>query len=81
MLGIPNLHNGMILSTLRISSHDFVFGFPKRPHVNKYVFLTYKPMIIPLISQRGTTILNKVTLFNLCRFVHNLCGFVHFLFR
>ena len=54
MLGIMTLHNGMILSTLSISSHVFALGFPKRPHTNGDVFLTYKPMIIPLISQCGT---------------------------
>ena len=26
------LHNGMILSTLSISSHGFALGFSKRPH-------------------------------------------------
>ena len=29
------LHNGMILSTLGLSPHGFVFGlYPKRPHTN-----------------------------------------------
>ena len=28
-LGIMTLHDGMILSTLSLSSHDFVLGFPK----------------------------------------------------
>ena len=28
------LHNGMILSTLSISSRDFALGFLKRPHTN-----------------------------------------------
>ena len=28
------LHNGMILSTLSISSHGFALGFPKRPRTN-----------------------------------------------
>ena len=32
----------------------FVFGFPKNSHTNEDVFLTYKPMIIPLVSQCGT---------------------------
>ena len=54
MLGTMNLHDGMILSILIISSRDFAFGFPTRPHTNGDVFLTYKPMIIPLISQCGT---------------------------
>ena len=37
MLEITNLHNGMILSTLSISSYGFGFGFgfPKRPHTNE----------------------------------------------
>ena len=39
MLGITTLHNCMILSTLRISSHGFALGFPKRPHTNGDVFL------------------------------------------
>ena len=34
LLGITTLYNGMILSTLNISSHDFVLGFLKRPHTN-----------------------------------------------
>ena len=38
-LGITNLHNGMILSSLSISSHGFVFCFLKRPHANGDVFL------------------------------------------
>ena len=54
MLGTTTLHNGMILSTLSISSHGFAFGFPERPHTNGDVFLTYKPMIIPLISHCRT---------------------------
>ena len=48
------LHNGMIMSTLSISSRGFAFGFSKRPHTNGDVFPTYKLMIIPLISQCGT---------------------------
>ena len=32
MLGTTNLHNGMILSTLSISSHGFAFGFPETLH-------------------------------------------------
>ena len=47
------LHNGMILSTLSISSHGFTFDFPKRPRTSGNVFLTYKSMITPLISQCG----------------------------
>ena len=39
MLEITTLHNGMILSTLSISSRGFVLGFPKRPHTNGDVFL------------------------------------------
>ena len=34
LLGITTLHNGMILSTLSISSHGFALGFPKMPHTN-----------------------------------------------
>ena len=34
------LHNGMILPTLSISSHDFVLGFPK--DFMERVFLDYK---------------------------------------
>ena len=41
LLGITDLHGGMILSTLRISSHSFALGFPKRPHTNGDVFPTY----------------------------------------
>ena len=33
-LGITILHNGMILSTLSISSRDFASGFPKMPHAS-----------------------------------------------
>ena len=54
MLVITTLHNGMILSTLSISSRGFTFGFPKRLHTNGDVFLIYKLVIILLISQRGT---------------------------
>ena len=53
VLGTTTLHNGMILSTLSINSHGFAFGFPKGPHTYRDVFLTYKLMIIPLISQCG----------------------------
>ena len=42
-----DLYNGMILSTLSINSRGFAFGFPKRPHTNGDVFLTYKPIAIP----------------------------------
>ena len=45
MLGITNLHNGMILSTLSISSHWFALGFSKRSHTNEDVFL-YIPTIL-----------------------------------
>ena len=41
------LSNGMILSTLSISSHGFALGFPKGLMPMELVFLTYKPMIIP----------------------------------
>ena len=34
--------------------HDFVLGFPKGSHTDRDVFLTYKPMIISLISHCGT---------------------------
>ena len=54
LLETTALHNGMILSTLSISSHIFTFGYPKMPHSNEDVFYTYKPMIIPLISRCGT---------------------------
>ena len=47
MLGITTLHDSMILSILSISSHGFALGYPKRPHTNEDVLLTYKPMIIP----------------------------------
>ena len=50
-----DLRNCMILSTLSISSHGFAY-------TNEDVFLTYKLMINPLISRRGTplpTILNS----------------------
>ena len=50
MLEITNFRNGMILSTLSISSRAFAFGFPKKSYTNGDVFL----MIIPLISQRET---------------------------
>ena len=43
-LGTMDLHNGMILSTLSISSHGFALGFLKRPRTNGDVFLTYKPI-------------------------------------
>ena len=59
MLGITNLRNGMILSTLNISSRDFAFGFSKKP---MDVFFTYKPMINSLISRCETplpTVLNR----------------------
>ena len=35
ILGITNLYNGMILSTLSMSSRDFVLGFPKIPRTNR----------------------------------------------
>ena len=54
MLGFKSLHTGLILSTLSISSYGFAFGFSKRPRTNEDVSLTYKLMINPLISQRGT---------------------------
>ena len=50
MLETTTLHNDMILSTLSIISHDFVFCFPKKPHTNGDVFLTYKSMINPLVN-------------------------------
>ena len=31
------LHNGVILSTLSISSHGFAFGFSKRLHTNREI--------------------------------------------
>ena len=42
-----DLHARVILSTLSISSTGFVLSFPKMPHTNGDVFLTYKVMIIP----------------------------------
>ena len=33
-LEITNFYNGMILSTLSTSSHDFAFGFLKRSRIN-----------------------------------------------
>ena len=42
VLGITALHNNMILSTLRISSHNSAYGFPKRPRTNRDLFVTYK---------------------------------------
>ena len=62
LLGIMTLHDGMVLSTLSISSRGFGLGFPKRLHTSEDVFLIYKPMINPLISRRRTsltTILNN----------------------
>ena len=53
MLETTTLYNGMILSTLSISSRDFAFGFPKIPHTNGDVFLTCKPMIIPKLANVG----------------------------
>ena len=44
----------LTLSTLNISSHDFVFYFPSKSHTNGDG-VPYKSMIIPLISQCGTT--------------------------
>ena len=49
----------MILSILSISSRDFAFGFPKRPHTIEIVFLTYKLMIFLLIRECETTTLNN----------------------
>ena len=49
MLRITTLHNSM-----SISSRGFAFGFPKMARTNEDVFLTYKPMINTLISQRET---------------------------
>ena len=53
VLGITDLHNDMILSTLSISSHGFVLVSPKGLISMEIVFLTIKPMIFLLISQRG----------------------------
>ena len=33
-LGITNFYNGMILSTSNVSTHEFVFSFPKMSHTN-----------------------------------------------
>ena len=46
LLGITTLHNGLILSTLSISSHSFALGFSERPHTNGDVSFTYKLIII-----------------------------------
>ena len=54
MLGITNLHNGIILSILSINSRDFTFSFLKMSRTNRDVFLIHKLIIILLISQRGT---------------------------
>ena len=54
LLGTRTLHNGMILSTFSISSRGFALCFPKSHHNNGDVFLTYKCMIIPQISQCKT---------------------------
>ena len=35
VLEIMTLHDGMLLSTLSISSHGFALGFPKTPHTNE----------------------------------------------
>ena len=43
LLEVTDLHNGMILSTLSISSHGFALGFPKGFIPIEIVFLTYKP--------------------------------------
>ena len=47
LLGTTNLYNGMILSTLSISSHDFALGFLRRSHTNEDTIPCLKPMIIP----------------------------------
>ena len=54
LLETTDLHNGMILPTLSISSRDFIFSFPKRARTNRDILFTYKLVIIPLISQRET---------------------------
>ena len=53
-LGITDLHNDMILSTLSISSRGFTFDFSRKSRTNGDVFLIFKPMIILQISQCGT---------------------------
>ena len=45
MLGITTLQNGMILSTLSISSHGFAWASPKGLIPMEIVFLTYKLII------------------------------------
>ena len=71
---IMTLCNDMIRFTLSISFHDFIFGFPKRFHTNGDVFLTYKLMIIPLISRCGALLLtilkNDDQLFELINYVY-----------
>ena len=54
MLGITNLHNSMILSTLSISSRGCTLGFLKRSYSNGDLFFIYKLIINPLISRCGT---------------------------
>ena len=46
-VSFTTLHNGMISSTLNISSHGFALGFPKGLVPMKIVFFDYKPRIIP----------------------------------
>ena len=50
MLGITTLHNGMIFSTLSISSRSFALGFPKGLITMEIVFFAYKLTIIPYTS-------------------------------
>ena len=45
VLEIMTLHDGMILSTLSISSHGFALDFPKGLIPTEIVFFTYKSMI------------------------------------
>ena len=43
--GITTLHNGMILSTLNITSHEFSLVFHKRPR-NRQYFSLINPFMI-----------------------------------
>ena len=40
LLGITTVHNGMILSTLSVSSRGFSLGLPQKAHTNEESHLT-----------------------------------------
>ena len=49
------LHNGMILSTLGLSPHGFVFGLTPKGLIPMEIFVhPYIPMILPTSNQCGT---------------------------